>query len=179
MGLRRFQYSTRWPALTGMDQVERAAALDERDRQIEDSLESMRRLVESRPKGYVVATSTTTATNSGVSGVPVDVGPTATFTAEAGRRYRWMLSVSRVAGGAADVLLIATLTDGANSPLANVFVQFIAANTNTSLASSGVLTPAAGSQTIKLRAGTLTATAVSFQNGGYESRLLVEDIGAT
>ena len=47
------------------------------------------------PRGLLVSTSTSTITNSGVSSVLGDVGPTATFTAVAGRNYRVTFHVSR------------------------------------------------------------------------------------
>jgi hypothetical protein len=128
------------------------------------------------PRGYIGVSSTTTATNSGVSGSLGDVGPTITFTALANRYYRISVLVSR-ASTAVDNAAVVVLATGAGVTLSTIATTTILSTAGVQVSGYYVGTFAAGSQTVKLRASANTATAISFQNASSPSYMIVEDIG--
>ena len=128
------------------------------------------------PRGRVAYQANSTATNSGVSSASADVGPTATFTALANRRYRATVTISRIDSSAANTLVV-TFADAASSTISFLGVLTVGAGSSSALSGSVELTPAAGSYTVKVRASANTATAAVFQSGSFASYLLVEDIG--
>lgn len=128
------------------------------------------------PLGRVASGSSSAATNSGVSGTNGDVGLSATFTALPKRLYKVTAYVPRM--NAPSVLILdAIFTDGANTFLAYAgTVSFLAAS-NQPLCAVTYLSGISGSYTVKLRATSSTASAVTFQFGGYTSTIVVEDVG--
>lgn len=129
------------------------------------------------PRGLLVSTSTTTITNSGVSSVLGDVGPTATFTAVAGRNYRVTFHVSRASCTVASTCVVLA-ANAANALVENLGVLTMAAGSDYIMPLTFVKTFAAGSQTVKLRASSSVATAVVFQVANFPSFATVEDLGA-
>lgn len=128
------------------------------------------------PRGRVAFQTNSTATNSGVSAAFADVGPTVTFTALANRRYRATVTISRIDSSVANTLVV-VFADAASATLAYVGVVTVGAGSSTALSASYEITPAAGSYTVKIRASASSATAASFQSGGFSSYLIVEDMG--
>jgi hypothetical protein len=118
------------------------------------------------PWGSVGVQSYSTATNSGVSSVFADVGPSVTFTAVANRIYKATLTVG--------------LSNGAGTQLGVVAIASTGTSGGDYAGLGGTLYVtglAAGSQTIKARAYSTDANPVSFQNASNTSFLIVEDIG--
>jgi hypothetical protein len=129
------------------------------------------------PRGLLSVNQNTTATNSGVSSALGDVGPTATFTAVAGRFYRVTMMVSRASCTVASTCVMA-VTNSANVVVANVGVLTMTAGADYMIPISFISTFTAGAQTVKLRASSSVATAVVFQATGFPTYVSVEDFGA-
>lgn len=133
-------------------------------------------LVANLPKGLMGQHAYGVATNSGVSGAFADTGCSVTFTAVAGRKYKLSYTASRIACASATVV-IAQFTDATNTLIAYVGVADLPASASDQMSGQCVWSPAAGSQTVKVRASSSVASATVFQQGTYSSYLIVEDIG--
>jgi hypothetical protein len=130
----------------------------------------------SLPRGVVASAFTAAATNSGVSGVNLDVGPTVTWTASPERLYRIEVFVPRMFIDAA-LTLDARFTNGTNSFLAYAGTQTFTGSGNSPFHAITYVTSINGSYTVKLRASSSNTNAVTFQFGGYASTITVEDVG--
>lgn len=129
-----------------------------------------------QPWGRIAFHIATTATATGASGTYVDVGPTVTFTAVAGRIYRVVLTASRV-NGTAGTLITTVITDGSNVNQGYIGLQNLGGSNNTITGSWDIDAVPAGSATLKIRATSSSATTATFQNGSFPSHFSVTDIG--
>jgi uncharacterized protein (DUF427 family) len=136
------------------------------------------RLPWNMPWGRVASSATGTATSSGVSGSLADVGPTASFTAVANRRYKVSVSIVRIAAPATACTVTTVLVNGSASPQQYLSFNSVAANGLFSVSSVGEFTGiAAGAYTFKIQGTTDIASAATYQSGTYGSTIIVEDIG--
>lgn len=128
------------------------------------------------PWGFIGEGASTTATNSGTTGAFADIGPSVTWTAVANRRYLLLANMGRFNNANAAITDV-RFTDGSGTLLDTIGTINVAAATNYAMSGYTVWSPAAGSQTAKLRAASSTGTATVFQTSSVESRLVVVDIG--
>lgn len=135
------------------------------------------RLPWNMPWGQVARQSFGTQTTAGASSANADTGSTVTFTAVANRIYKFTYSAARV-NLPVSASINLTVTDGANA--AQVNGPQITTGTTAGDRDINFVwweSPAAGSVTRKLRSASSTATAPVFQQGGWLTWLVVEDIG--
>jgi hypothetical protein len=118
----------------------------------------------------VYATQTVIPTNT--NGNP---GISVTWTAVAGRRYRVSLTASRVLCATAGELLI-YWSDGGGGAFDHVSMRTVQANQVVDVNGFVDLAPTAGPFTVRLTSG-LSSGQQTWQYGGYNSKMSVEDIG--
>jgi len=121
--------------------------------------------------GYQNRTTNFTATTGSA-----DIGVSVTFTAVSSRVYKTTLNIPLIDSGAAQIL-IAQITDSANTGLIGGQVSFTASTQRGNLTLVLIETGISGSTVRKGRSETTTSTA-TFSGAPIRASIVVEDIGA-
>lgn len=131
------------------------------------------------PWGIVGQQQYTTATNSGVSSVYADVGPSITFTAVANRIYKVTLQISRANKATGGGSAFTQIANAANTQIGLVSIVTVGTSGNDYVLGGTIYVTgtAAGSTTWKVRAYSTDANAISFQNGANPTYFMIEDVG--